>query len=81
MRKKQLCNDIITGRILLATVTSKDEDLLTITGDPEDVTDNALKVVIAYMQERCESENRKEIAFEIPGRGRITFKLEGDVVK
>lgn len=71
MRKKQLCNDIITGRILLATVTSKDGDLLTITGDPEDVTDNALKAVMAYMQERCESENRKEIAFKIPGRGEL----------
>ncbi|MGE9959148.1 DUF7446 family protein [Cloacibacillus porcorum] len=77
MRKKQLCNDIVTGRILLATVTSKDGDLLTITGDPEDITENALKAVMAYMQERCESENRKEITFKIPGRGRMTFKLEG----
>ena len=76
MRKKQLCNHIVTGRILQANVTSKNGNFLTIAGDPVDVTYDAIIAVMTYMQERCESEGRKEITYARKGNGVLKFALE-----
>ena len=58
MGKKTICNDILTGRVQLANVTSRDGEILTISGEPEDVTDAAIKAVMLYMMEVCDGENR-----------------------
>lgn len=75
MGKKTICNDILTGRVQLANVTSRDGEILTISGEPEDVTDAAIKAVMLYMMEVCDGENRNETAFEIKDKCRLTLNL------
>lgn len=80
MGKKMLCTDIVTGRIELAT--GKNEDgFFRITGETEDVTEDAVKVVMTYMDACCKKDGEPQVAFEIKGLGRLIFVREKNTVE